>query len=427
MSEVKNIKFNEKFDREYILATLFGIISFYMVGVYGKIPTGIELVFIYMQYVILVYLAGRFGPVCGMLTGFFGHTMIDRVAGDRIWWNYVLGSVLLGGLIGYVTKIKGISLTKPEKRDRAKFAVINIACQIPVWWIVVPVLEIIMYKTSAGLAFQKGMLICANNILTSVILCDLIIYSEDHIIFRKIFALFGVTNSLVLLSYGNYGFGSIIVYVCAILVSLIVFLKNDFDKVTKNGVGKWVKIVIYLAGSLFLVSFAFLHIAAQISKPTGDEKCMIILGAGLQGDKPSKILQYRLDKAYEYIKENPDIVVITSGGQGADEIISEGEAMRNYLIEKGCKGDNIYAECTSTTTEENFANSYEIMKELGMDKDTRTVFVTNDFHCFRAGQYAKYAGFTDMHPLAAKTPAFLIMNSYFREIFSLVKYTFKLI
>ena len=110
---------------------------------------------------------------------------------------------------------------------------------------------------------------------------------------------------------------------------------------------------------------------------------MIVLGAGLRKDKPSMLLRYRLDKAYEYAAEHPDLLIVTSGGQGRDEWIPEGQAMRDYLIEKGLPADRVLAESKSTSTEENFAFSLDILKERGYSADTPIVYVSNAFHCYR--------------------------------------------
>ena len=46
---------------------------------------------------------------------------------------------------------------------------------------------------------------------------------------------------------------------------------------------------------------------------------IIVLGAQVRKDGPSPVLKYRLDKAVEYLNENPDTVCIVSGGQGSNE------------------------------------------------------------------------------------------------------------
>ena len=55
----------------------------------------------------------------------------------------------------------------------------------------------------------------------------------------------------------------------------------------------------------------------------------------MKPDGPSRVLQYRLDAAYDYLVENPDTKVIVSGGQGSDEMISEAQGMYDYLAGRG--------------------------------------------------------------------------------------------
>lgn len=73
---------------------------------------------------------------------------------------------------------------------------------------------------------------------------------------------------------------------------------------------------------------------------------------------------------------------------------AEGDAMRDYLIAKGLPADRVLAESGSTSTEENFAFSLTILREHGFDETTPIVYVSNAFHCYRAGKYAALAGFT---------------------------------
>ncbi len=43
---------------------------------------------------------------------------------------------------------------------------------------------------------------------------------------------------------------------------------------------------------------------------------VVVLGAQVRGQKPSKALKMRLEAARAYARENPDTVLILSGGQG---------------------------------------------------------------------------------------------------------------
>ena len=85
-------------------------------------------------------------------------------------------------------------------------------------------------------------------------------------------------------------------------------------------------------------------VSGYANPPTGQEQVLIVLGAGLRKDKPSMLHRYRLDKAYEYAAEHPDLLIVTSGGQGRDEWIPEGQALRDYMIEQCLHADRVLSE-----------------------------------------------------------------------------------
>ncbi len=50
--------------------------------------------------VILALFAALYGPVVGFLVGFIGHWVTDLFAGYGVWFSWVLGSGIVGGMIG---------------------------------------------------------------------------------------------------------------------------------------------------------------------------------------------------------------------------------------------------------------------------------------------------------------------------------------
>ena len=62
------------------------------------------------------------------------------------------------------------------------------------------------------------------------------------------------------------------------------------------------------------------------------------------------MLKHRLDAAYDYLTEHPDVPVIVCGGQGPDESISEAQCMYEYLTKKGIAAERITQEDRSTST-----------------------------------------------------------------------------
>lgn len=146
----------------------------------------------------------------------------------------------------------------------------------------------------------------------------------------------------------------------------------------------------------------------------------IILGAGVNGEELSLTLSSRMYKGLEYLRENPAVKVIVSGGQGPGERISEAEAMKRFLYSNGVDEDRIIKEDKSTSTMENFKFSKEILEKIGAPKEIRVMVLTNDFHMFRAKMLARRNGLIP-YGLACSTPAPVALNCYIREYFALVK------
>lgn len=144
---------------------------------------------------------------------------------------------------------------------------------------------------------------------------------------------------------------------------------------------------------------------------------VIVLGAQMKENGPSKALQYRLDEAIHYLNENPESQVIVSGGQGSDEYISEAQGMYEYLVEKGIEKERIIKEDKSVNTTQNLAFSAEY---LDKEKDSVAV-VTNNFHVFRAVKIAENTGYQNVCGIAAKGEPFLQINNMMREFFGVMK------
>lgn len=149
---------------------------------------------------------------------------------------------------------------------------------------------------------------------------------------------------------------------------------------------------------------------------------VIVLGAGVNGETPSLILQSRINAAAAYLEEHPDVSVVLSGGKGPGEDISEAECMRRRLTARDVGEDRLLLEDRSTSTAENFAFSKVLLQEHGIDTDTAVIaVVTSDFHCFRAHLIAQRAGLTVIDVPAEVDWLLLNANYYIREFFALGK------
>ncbi|MDY0236524.1 MAG: YdcF family protein [Gudongella sp.] len=154
--------------------------------------------------------------------------------------------------------------------------------------------------------------------------------------------------------------------------------------------------------------------------PDSSADYLIVLGARLYGDIPSPSLRDRLDIAIDNLKQYPNTKVIVSGGQGDDEWISEAAAMKKYLIEKEIESGRIIVESESTNTLENIRFSLEKIKEQESNNDFSIIVVTNKYHIFRAKFLAKRVGLR-VRGLPAEIPPTVVIPSYFREYFAVLK------
>ncbi|MCM3637031.1 YdcF family protein [Sporosarcina luteola] len=142
----------------------------------------------------------------------------------------------------------------------------------------------------------------------------------------------------------------------------------------------------------------------------------IILGAKVNGETPSLTLRYRLEEALSYAEEYPDVKFILSGGQGPDEDIAEGEAMRRFLVERGVAEERLLLETESTSTYENVLYS----KRLLPDDVEAVTIITSDFHLARARMIADSMDL-ETDALPAKTPKSVEAKHHIRERLALIK------
>jgi len=143
---------------------------------------------------------------------------------------------------------------------------------------------------------------------------------------------------------------------------------------------------------------------------------VVVLGCGLVGDRVSPLLASRLDegmRAYRAAKEAGTAPkIITSGGQGPDEPVSEARAMATYLVERGVPAEDVLQENESRTTGQNLRFSGAIMARR--QPDYRCLVVTNSYHALRAALLARRIGVSG-HVLGAPTARYYWPSATIRE------------
>ena len=248
-----------------------------------------------------------------------------------------------------------------------------------------------------------------------------------HIIIRLLLFLVGIIGcsgfivpflTRRILNIGNLG-GLVI---CILIVLYAVFMPKIhqwircFWQKTTGKVTLSILAVGLTTAVVLVVVMTFLMVRAANTKPS-ENATVIVLGCKAYGERPSLTLEERLKAAIRYLEANPEAVCIVSGGQGRDETISEAQCMYLYLTESGIVSDRIYKEDQSTTTRENLAFSYEIIKEQGLNENI--AIATNNFHEYRAGKIADDLGLKH-GAVSGDTALWLLPTYYARELLAIL-------
>ncbi len=187
---------------------------------------------------------------------------------------------------------------------------------------------------------------------------------------------------------------------------------------------RWLQLPVLLL-ELYMMYFGFLFICYLVSsllynryQPRYKTDFIVVLGSGLIRDRVPPLLASRLDGGVKWYHQQKlrgqAPIFIVSGGQGSDELISEGAAMRLYLLQHQIPDHHIIVEDRSVNTMQNMRFSRSIMDEIMGDRAYRCVFVTNNFHLFRAGIYARIAGIRG-DGIGTPTAPYYLPGAFIRE------------
>lgn len=257
---------------------------------------------------------------------------------------------------------------------------------------------------------------------------------------------FLLVNTVVVVRNNGFSLTSMLPFLMAGFLVLLIAsptIVNYFDPDTRH-------IIVFILGLFTLEGlwFSFTFVALllyswvyRLLPRRRQYDYIIIHGAGLDGPRPTPLLAGRIDKALElWNKQHQHGKFVVSGGQGADEIVSEAQAMRDYLLEKGVSADAILMEDKSTTTWENLRYSLAIIRadrasaaadgapaggsvtsnDAPADSEFTTAVVTSDFHVFRCAEYAHNLGIK-ADGIGSHTKGWYWPTAFIREFIAITK------
>ena len=116
-----------------------------------------------------------------------------------------------------------------------------------------------------------------------------------------------------------------------------------------------------------------------------DIDCILILGAGIWGNRPSHMLEDRLLAGIELYKNGMAPKIIMSGDHGRKEY-DEVNVMKDFAIGEGIASEDIFMDHAGFSSYESIYRAKEIFEAK------RVIIVTQEYHLYRALYIANSLG-----------------------------------
>lgn len=144
-------------------------------------------------------------------------------------------------------------------------------------------------------------------------------------------------------------------------------------------------IAIILLINLYVKETTKKQIISETEANIENVDCILVLGAGIWGDKPSPMLEDRLLQAISLYNNNVSSKIIMSGDHGKQDY-DEVNIMKQFAIEKGVLSEDIFMDHAGFSSYESIYRAKEIFKAK------KIIIVTQKYHLYRAIYIAKQLG-----------------------------------
>ena len=204
--------------------------------------------------------------------------------------------------------------------------------------------------------------------------------------------------------------------VCLALFGLLA------DRKTKTARQLRMALIVFLCiGAICFLAAEIPILADCRSDADTSADYLIVCGAGIIDGTtlPSRSMLDRLVQTVTWLEENPDGVAILSGSQGPNELISEAQAMYNWLTSQNIDPSRLMLEDAADNSYENIANSLVLIAAHGGDPTGRVAILSSEYHLHRLGYMAERMGCQPV-PVAARTSnPIMFLNYAAREAFAM--------
>ena len=250
--------------------------------------------------------------------------------------------------------------------------------------------------------------------------------------FMFILSIYVVISNIVLIKKEGFRFLNLLGVIISLMLLagmlIIIFVGtsglNAFSFIVSYLLNVVAVLITYFECMLISVIVCAMMAAKHI--PPYDRDYILILGCGImKNGRLTPLLKSRSVAALDFEKRQFEktgkhAVFVPSGGQGGDEIISESEAIKRYLIKKDIPQERILMEDQSVNTYQNLLFSKRKMDETDKDGGYKAAFATTAYHIFRGYVLSRKIGMDHIQGIAAKTKWYFHINAFLREFIGLL-------
>lgn len=223
-----------------------------------------------------------------------------------------------------------------------------------------------------------------------------------------------VLSTYVFISYSFTGIVCLCLMAVLLFYNLADWLQKKYPKPIK--VVRRIFTLCLCIGLLLVAVTEVFILRGSFGDPGKSCDYVVVLGCHVRPNGPSLTLLDRINAAYDYLTEKPDVIAVVSGGQGVDEPMSEAQCIYDHLVERGIDPERVWIEDKATSTWENLNFSLDLIEErTGARPDTLGI-ISSEYHLFRAGLQAKDCGVDPVRIPAVTTVVSQRVNHFMREV-----------
>ena len=141
-------------------------------------------------------------------------------------------------------------------------------------------------------------------------------------------------------------------------------------------------IIIFVVGSNIYV---YATTKKQIDAALENADCILVLGAGVRNNKPTPMLNDRLEAAIQLYNDGKASKIIMSGDHGQEDYNEVG-VMKTFAIENGVPSADIFMDHAGFSTYESLYRAKEVFQAK------KVIIVTQNYHLYRALYIANQLG-----------------------------------